>query len=489
MSFSLVRNSRVLVIDDTHAIHDDIRKVLAPARGSESELDSTEALLFGDAAAREPVKEFTVDSAYQGREGLEKVRQAVQSGAPYAVAFVDIRMPPGWDGITTIGRLWRADPNLEVVVCTAYSDYSWSEMVADLGHTDRLLILKKPFDNAEVRQMVCALTEKWNLARKVRHTVEGLERAATDRDRELLEQKRQLEKTHSQLLHSQKLESIGQLAAGIAHEINTPIQYVGDNTRFLRDGVADLLKAIDNCEALIAPGAEPPARREWADRLSADLKALDIDFLREELPKAIEQSLDGLGRVTRIVRAMKDFSHPGAEGKEAVDLNHAIESTITVARNEWKYVAELVTDFDPELPLVSCVAGDFNQVILNMVVNAAHAIADVVGKNSGEKGTITIATKRDGDRAEIRISDTGTGIPEKHRSRVFDHFFTTKEVGKGTGQGLAIAHSVIVENHGGEISFETEAGRGTTFIVRLPVDAEVNANSETSACEEVNSTR
>ena len=222
--------------------------------------------------------------------------------------------------------------------------------------------------------------------------MEDLEQAVVKRTHELQEQKEQLEKTHTQLLHAQKLESIGQLAAGIAHEINTPTQYVGDNTRFLRDGVNDLLKALDQCEELVSPTKEPCRWEERAARFKAALKELDVDFLRAEIPKAVEQSLEGLERVTRIVRAMKDFSHPGAEGKEAVDLNKAIEGTITVARNEWKYVAEMVTDFDPALPPVSCLAGDFNQVILNIVVNAAHAIAGVVGMNTGKKGTITIAT-------------------------------------------------------------------------------------------------
>jgi signal transduction histidine kinase len=201
-------------------------------------------------------------------------------------------------------------------------------------------------------------------------------------------------------------------------------------------------------------------------------KAADLAYLAEEIPKAITQSLEGVGRVSDIVRAMKDFSHPGASGKEAIDLSKAIESTVTVARNEWKYVADMVTDFDPALPPVPCLVGEFNQVILNIVVNAAHAIADVIGDHTDKRGTIRITTRRDNKWAEIRISDTGTGIPEQHRSRVFDHFFTTKAVGKGTGQGLSIAHAVVTEKHGGSIALETEMGKGTTFIIRLPIEPE-----------------
>jgi signal transduction histidine kinase len=167
---------------------------------------------------------------------------------------------------------------------------------------------------------------------------------------------------------------------------------------------------------------------------------------------------------------MKEFSHPGSKEKVLVDLNHAINSTITVARNEWKYVADMETDFDPSLPLILCQAGEFNQVILNLIVNAAHAIADVVGRGGPAKGTIRIQTKNAPEWAEIRVQDTGSGIPEGVRTRIFDPFFTTKEIGKGTGQGLAIARSVVVDKHGGTIHFETEAGKGSTFIIRLPHD-------------------
>jgi signal transduction histidine kinase len=174
-------------------------------------------------------------------------------------------------------------------------------------------------------------------------------------------------------------------------------------------------------------------------------------------------------RVATIVKAMKEFSHPGSAEMKAVDLNHAIESTLTISRNEWKYVADTATEFDPHLPVVRCLPGEFNQVILNLVVNAAHAISDVKTRGR-QKGRIIVTTRRDGDWAEIRVRDTGTGIPEAVRGRIFTPFFTTKEVGRGTGQGLAIAHTVVVKKHGGTLDFETEEGKGTTFIIRLPID-------------------
>ncbi len=196
----------------------------------------------------------------------------------------------------------------------------------------------------------------------------------------------------------------------------------------------------------------------------------NIDFLMKEIPGAIQQSLEGVDRVARIVRAMKDFSHPGTGEKTPIDLNRAIDTTLTVARNEWKYVAKIATDFDDKLPLVPCLPGELNQVILNLVVNAAHAIADVVGNGAKGLGVITASTHRCGDWVEIRIRDTGTGIPEKVRGKVFDPFFTTKPVGKGTGQGLAISHTVIVDQHQGQLTFETEMGVGTVFIIRLPLN-------------------
>jgi signal transduction histidine kinase len=195
---------------------------------------------------------------------------------------------------------------------------------------------------------------------------------------------------------------------------------------------------------------------------------LDVEYLLQEIPVALDQSLEGIERVSKIVRAMKDFSHPHSAEKSSIDINHAIESTLTVARNEWKYVAIVETDFERDLPAVPCLPGEFNQVILNLVVNAAHTINDVV-KGTEAKGTIRVSTRRTGDAAEIRISDSGTGIPLQAQPRIFEPFFTTKEVGKGTGQGLAIARSVIVDKHGGTINFVTEQGKGTTFIIRLPL--------------------
>jgi PAS domain S-box-containing protein len=277
----------------------------------------------------------------------------------------------------------------------------------------------------------------------------------------------------AQLLQAQKLESVGQLAAGIAHEINTPTQYIGDNVRFLKEAFQTLEGLLTTYERCFSAAAKNQLSRETLQEAAVTVDKADAPYLLEEIPKAIDQTLEGVGRVAALVNAMKEFSHPDTKEKTALDLNRAIASTITVARNEWKYVADLETDFDPSLPSVSCHPGEFNQVILNLIVNAAHAIGDVAHQGGPQRGTIRVETRRSAEWAEIRIEDTGTGIAEKFRSRIFDPFFTTKEIGKGTGQGLAIARSVVVDKHGGSIHFETEEGKGTTFIIRLPYDGKV----------------
>ncbi|MBL9167490.1 MAG: PAS domain S-box protein [Verrucomicrobiales bacterium] len=285
-----------------------------------------------------------------------------------------------------------------------------------------------------------------------------------------------------QLRQAQKMESIGQLAAGIAHEINTPTQFIGDNLRFLKDGFSDLGSVVACLERMLqeaAAGGSISASELDAARTAVE--QADLTYLMGEIPKAINQSLDGTDRVAKIVRAMKEFSHPSVDERKPIDLNRSIESTLTVARNEWKYVADLVLELGSDLPPVPCFPGDFNQVVLNLVVNAAHAIAETPAVKSGGKGKITVRTFLVDGWVEIQIQDTGMGIPAAIKDRIFDPFFTTKEVGKGTGQGLFIVHAVVSEKHGGRISFESTVGVGTTFKVQLPLRPQVNATNNTRA--------
>ncbi len=277
-----------------------------------------------------------------------------------------------------------------------------------------------------------------------------------------------------QLHQAQKLESVGTLAAGIAHEINTPMQFVSDNLRFVSQSVMPLTSVLQLIPELVDCSRNGVLPTELAARLELATHGVDVAFLADELPAALDEMQEGVNRVTTIVRAMKDFSHPGNQGRQNADLNKAISTTVSVARNEYKYHADVETDFG-EIPLADCYVADLNQVFLNLLVNAAHAIKDVVGDGAG-RGTIRISTRLDGDMIEIRVADTGAGIPEHARSKIFDQFFTTKGVGKGTGLGLAIARAVVIDKHKGSIRFETELGKGTTFIVRIPVSSQPEDN-------------
>jgi PAS domain S-box-containing protein len=292
----------------------------------------------------------------------------------------------------------------------------------------------------------------------------------------------------NQLSQSQKLESIGQLAAGIAHEINTPIQFVSDNTTFIQKGMDDLDEVLAAFDPLLESARSGMVRPELIQEVDSVIQRVDLEYLRDEIPSAIEQSLDGIQRVAEIVRAMREFSHPGVVEKVAMDVNKAIENTLTVARNEWKYVADIQTNLAPDLPDLLCLPGEINQALLNIIVNAAQAIKEVIQDHPGKKGKITIETLRDDDWIEIHIKDTGPGIPENVRARIYEPFYTTKEVGKGSGQGLAIAYNVVEIKHGGKLNFRTEVGKGTTFIVRLPVDpSELSSKVEHRTPVQVNS--
>ena len=271
-----------------------------------------------------------------------------------------------------------------------------------------------------------------------------------------------------EVMQTHKLESIGQLAAGIAHEINTPTQYIGDNLTFARGAFDDCLTLLAAYGTAFEEARSQPLSEATVVELERVAEECDIEYLQQTLPKALDSALEGTGRVAQIVRAMKEFSHPRKLEKTLCDLHKEIENTITISSNVWKYVADLERDFDPDLPQVECHAGEINQVVLNLIVNASHTIADALRIRGEEKGTLRISTRHVDEWAEIRVSDTGMGIPTAIRHRIFDPFFTTKEVGRGTGQGLSIARSAIRDKHQGNIEFETEEGKGTTFIIRLP---------------------
>ena len=450
--------AKVLVVDDNRAIHADFAKILTrPA--PHVELEQLERLMLGGAyqPSTPPGTVYEIDSAFQGAEALERVKVATSSNHHYALAFVDMRMPPGWDGLQTIEKLWEVDPGLQVVICSAYSDYDWDDVLARLNRPDKLLVIKKPFEAVEVLQCANALTGKWHSERELRKHLVSLEETVRARTASLLasneqlrEQMRLREAAEVELGLAQKLEAVGRLAAGIAHEINTPIQYISDSVHFLSSAFEDLL-------SVAAPNAAVTVSRS----------DVDTEFLRDEVPRAIERTIEGTQRVATIVRAMKEFSHPDASEKMLSDLNRALETTLLIARNEYKYVATVDLRCG-ELPEVMCNIGELSQVFLNMIVNAAHALADA-GRDA-ETGRITIKTALVEDWAELSFEDNGCGIPQEIIDKIYDPFFTTKEVGRGSGQGLAIARTIVVDKHAGRIQVASKPGVGTRFTLRLPID-------------------
>lgn len=295
-------------------------------------------------------------------------------------------------------------------------------------------------------------------------------RKEAERKREQLQEQlynemHERERIASELRLAQKLEAVGRLAAGLAHEINTPIQYVGDSVSFLRSAFDDLARLFATYREVVLGGA--PATQEQLAGIAAIEREIDFEFLRAEMPKAFERTQEGTQRVTEIVRAMKEFAHPDGCEQSPADLNHALEMTLIVARNEYKYDATVTTQFG-EIPPVTCNVGELNQVFLNLIVNAAHAIQD--SHHDATNGQITVSTRALEKTVEIIIADNGCGIPPENLEKIYDPFFTTKVVGRGTGQGLAIARSIVVDKHGGDIRVDSQVGAGTRFILQLPIN-------------------
>lgn len=573
----------LLVIDDNEAIHNDFAKIFSSGV-CDDDLMALDAELFGkESTINAPAPAYDLSFASQGRQGWEILQQASKEGKTFGVAFVDMRMPPGWDGVETIEHLWQVDPDLQVVICTAFSDHSWDTIAERLGRTDKLLVLKKPFDEVEAVQLATSLCEKRRLLDQDRQRMQSLKNAVKTKQSELesahqnaevliasissilvsldengcvarwnpcaqntfgiesaeaigkpftelpiawddpnkiasllldpsatdhghnevtfvdqhgttrtidLRFCRLVSEDHSgallivgtdvtqqrfiqaQLDQSQRLESVGQLAAGVAHEINTPMQYIGDNVRYVAKTLDRLSALLDCLPAMVDQAVTDEQLIGMRSEVADCLSLRKVKSSLSQMPEALADSIQGVEAVSKIVAAMKEFSHPGTGEKSQISVNDVLTSTVAVARNEWKYDSDIQSELAEDLQPISALTSELNQAFLNIVVNASHAISDRVKRGELDRGLITIRTSNLDDGIRVTIKDNGGGIPAHARERVFEPFFTTKEVGKGTGQGLAIAHSVIVQKHQGRIWFDTEEGAGTTFTIELPLESE-----------------
>lgn len=364
----------------------------------------------------------------------------------------------GWEASSMLGRQWldlvspqsvskRSDAQ-SALFRTLSDGITRREEGEVLLHKDGLLI--------PVAYAVSAMREEDEITGAVLTFNDISERNRAEEERSRME--RQLNQLH-------KMEAVGQLAGGVAHEINTPIQYIRDNLRFLQETFAEITNLMEAYQALLMQAETIEALRPQVEKIKSVIEAEEFDYIKAETPKSIEQSLYGAEQVARIVLAMKEFAHPGSRQMEPADLNKIIRNAVAVSKNEWKYVADIALRLDPDLPQVVCLGDQIAQVVLNLIVNAAHAIE--AAKLEGKGKILLISTLR-GGQVEIRLADNGTGIPEAVRESIFNPFYTTKEVGKGTGQGLTIAQDIVVRKHRGRLFFETEEGRGTTFVMRLP---------------------
>ena len=442
----LPSHHRILIIDDNPAIHEDFRKILDPAGAEIAEqLTADEAVIFGTAPSPTHHFAFQIDSAFQGHEGLEKVRAAALAGLPYAVAFVDVRMPPGWDGVETISHLWREFPDLQIVLCTAYSDYSWEEIAKVVTHTDQVLVLKKPFDNIEVLQMAHALSKKWDLTQIAHRQHAELDALVSQRTAELRAANAQL--THeiaehvrldAELRQAQKMEAVGRLAAGVAHDFNNILTVILGNASL----------------------------------------HLHSSQLETKVRHSLDQITKAAERASGLTGQLLAYSRKQIIQRRPLSLNATIEQTIAMLRRVIGEPIAIVLHLAPDLSPVFADPSNLDQVIMNLALNARDAMTG--------GGTLTFTTSHfELDEATaalhpelharrflcLAVKDTGHGMDAATIGQIFEPFFTTKDPGKGTGMGLATVYG-IVRQHEGWIEVDGLPGRGTTFRVFLPLSVE-----------------
>ena len=431
---------RILLVDDNPAIHQDFLKILAQNRHERDALfTQDEKIIFGDSHPEHSFKDFEVDSAYQGQEAMAMLERSIQENRPYALAFVDIRMPPGWDGLETIVHLWRVCPDLQIVICTAYSDFSWNDINLRFGHSDKLLILKKPFDNIEVLQLAHTLSEKWLLTNQVKKQLADLDHLVSIRTAELQNVNEQLKfqmdnqkRLEEQVRQKHKVEAVGRLSAGIAHEFN--------NILMIITGFVDVLRA-------------------------------DLRFDREtkELLNGIK---DASTRASRLVQQLLAFGGKQFLRPQALHIRDILKSLSSILNRTLEDKVKLIFNEAPDAPMIWGDPGLLSQVIMNLVLNACDAMPN--------GGKIIIETRlteitdntrhpeiRSGRFLLLKFQDTGIGIKPEDLSHIFEPFFTTKEMGKRVGMGLAETLG-IVKQHAGWIDVQSSPGQGTIFHLYFP---------------------
>ncbi|MDR3409413.1 MAG: ATP-binding protein [Formivibrio sp.] len=441
-----LKSRRILVVDDTPTAHEDFRQILMPHAAEHSSIDDVKQAQWRN-APKISLPDFELDSAYQGKEGLIMVQSALAAGRPYAVVFIDIHISPDWDGMETIERLWQADKRLQIVICTAFSDFTWDEILARLDVRDRLLVLKKPFAPIEVYSLAHTLTTKW-----------------AQQQAEINERKRLQELQ----VQSEQFALIGgQLAANLAHEISNPIGYIFSNISTLgnyQDQLFNMLTTYEYAENNV----NPP---DFAALLQDLRKKMELDFLKQDIPALVNESIQGIDRVRQIVHGLKGFAQMGGVQKwESTNLHTIIDSALNMAAREIKYMTEGIKKYG-QCPEIECQPSQIKLLVINLVVNAAQAIGE-------KRGRITISTGTQDDSVWLEVADTGSGITSDTLPRIFEPFFTTKPF--NTGLGLSLSYS-IVQKHRGHIEVESVVDQGTTFRVTLPMQRSVLMAGELSA--------
>lgn len=432
---------RILVVDDNRSIHEDFRRILGVASQVDPELDELATSLLGVEAAPPGIR-WLLDSAYQGEEGFAAVERANQEGRPYALVFMDIRMQPGWSGVETAARLLDADGLVHIILCTGHVGHGWRRQVEALTTSDRVLLLKKPFDPLEVQQMAKAICHKWTLALRDRRRMQELERAVSEKTSALEAANEQLRREITEraraerdLSRAQRLEGLGRLAAGLCHEINNPLTFIAGGIEAMR------------CVFQEVDGMLPRDKRD-------------------ELGELMRSVAVGADRITQIVRNVRLLSRGNDADTEVVDVHVAVDTAIEMLKPGLSPHIELLVEREPDSRMrVRGRRLGLEQVLLNLLKNSTHALAEVA---AGGAVIRVRAQALEGRRAGITVSDTGPGIPEDVLDKIFEPFFTTKPVNQGTGLGLAICHG-LVSGMNGTIDVKSEPGRGTTFTITLPM--------------------